>query len=34
VLTGKGTKTQQAGGLPENTLVHADLAEAVQRIIA
>jgi D-glycero-D-manno-heptose 1,7-bisphosphate phosphatase len=34
VLTGKGTKTQKAGGLPENTLVHADLAEAVQRIIA
>jgi D-glycero-D-manno-heptose 1,7-bisphosphate phosphatase len=34
VLTGKGTKTQQAGGLPENTLVYADLAEAVQRIIA
>lgn len=33
VLTGKGTKTQQAGGLPENTLVHADLADAVQRII-
>jgi len=25
VLTGKGKKTQAAGGLPENTRVHADL---------
>lgn len=33
VRTGKGVKTEQAGDLPENTLVCADLAEAVQRII-
>lgn len=32
VRTGKGLKTEQAGELPENTLVCADLAEAVQRI--
>ena len=34
VLTGKGTKTQAEGGLPDNTLVFADLAEAVRHIIA
>ena len=34
VLTGKGKKTQAAGGLPENTLVFADLAEAVRHIIS
>ncbi|MEX0960594.1 MAG: D-glycero-beta-D-manno-heptose 1,7-bisphosphate 7-phosphatase [Burkholderiales bacterium] len=33
VRTGKGLKTEQAGDLPENTLVCSDLAEAVQRII-
>ena len=34
VLTGKGTRTQAAGDLPENTLVFADLAEAVRHIIS
>jgi D-glycero-D-manno-heptose 1,7-bisphosphate phosphatase len=34
VRTGKGEATLQAGGLPENTWICADLAEAVQRIIA
>lgn len=34
VLTGKGKKTKAAGGLPEGTLVFADLAEAVRRIVA
>jgi D-glycero-D-manno-heptose 1,7-bisphosphate phosphatase len=34
VLTGKGSKTQAAGGLPDNTLVFADLAEAVRHIVA
>ena len=29
VLTGKGTKTQAKGGLPENTLTYPDLAAAV-----
>ncbi len=29
VLTGKGTKTQNAGGLPEGTLVFPDLAAVV-----
>jgi D-glycero-D-manno-heptose 1,7-bisphosphate phosphatase len=33
VLTGKGEQTQAAGGLPDNTLVFADLAEAVRHII-
>lgn len=33
VLTGKGRKTLAAGGLPENTWVCDDLAEAAQRII-
>jgi len=33
VLTGKGTKTQRAGGLPTGTTVHADLSEAVKSII-
>ena len=33
VLTGKGALTQSAGGLPEGTLVFADLAEAVRHII-
>lgn len=33
VLTGKGTKTQQEGGLPAGTVVHADLAAAVKSII-
>ncbi len=32
VLTGKGEKTQAAGGLPENTLVFSDLAAAVRHI--
>jgi D-glycero-D-manno-heptose 1,7-bisphosphate phosphatase len=32
VLTGKGRKTQAAGGLPEDTLVFPDLAEAVRHI--
>jgi len=34
VLTGKGTKTKAAGGLPEGTPVFADLAEAVRHIVA
>ena len=34
VLTGKGKKTRAAGGLPEGTLVFADLAEAVRHIVA
>ena len=34
VLTGKGTKTRAAGGLPEGTRVYKDLAEAVRAIIA
>jgi len=34
VLTGKGAKTQAAGGLPERTRVYQDLAEAVRAIIA
>ncbi|OGT00944.1 MAG: D-glycero-beta-D-manno-heptose-1,7-bisphosphate 7-phosphatase [Gallionellales bacterium RIFCSPLOWO2_12_FULL_59_22] len=32
VLTGKGAKTQEAGGLPEGTRVFADLAEAVTEL--
>ena len=34
VLTGKGKKTETTGGLPENTMVFPDLAEAVRHIIA
>jgi D-glycero-D-manno-heptose 1,7-bisphosphate phosphatase len=34
VLTGKGEKTAEAGGLPEGTVVVADLAQAVDRILA
>ncbi len=34
VLTGKGEKTQKVGGVPESTLVFADLTEAVKHIIA
>jgi D-glycero-D-manno-heptose 1,7-bisphosphate phosphatase len=34
VLTGKGVKTQAAGGLPDRTKVYQDLAEAVRAIIA
>jgi len=34
VLTGKGKKTEAAGGLPQNTLIFSDLAEAVRHIIA
>jgi D-glycero-D-manno-heptose 1,7-bisphosphate phosphatase len=33
VLTGKGAQTQARGGLPENTLVYADLAEAVAALV-
>ena len=33
VLTGKGKKTQREGGMPEGTLVYADLAEAVRAIV-
>ena len=33
VLTGKGKKTNAAGGFPDGTQVYADLAEAVRRII-
>ncbi len=34
VLTGKGKKTQKAGGLPPGTQVFADLAAAVDHLIA
>jgi len=34
VLTGKGAKTEAAGGLPDGTPVFADLAEAVRIIVA
>lgn len=34
VLTGKGRKTQSAGGLPEGTMVFDDLAAAVRSIIS
>ena len=34
VLTGKGAKTEAAGGLPDGTPVFADLAEAVRNIVA
>jgi D-glycero-D-manno-heptose 1,7-bisphosphate phosphatase len=34
VLTGKGRKTQAAGGLPETTRIYEDLAAAVRAIIA
>jgi len=33
VLTGKGAKTQSTGGLPENTLLFADLAETAKYLI-
>jgi D-glycero-D-manno-heptose 1,7-bisphosphate phosphatase len=34
VRSGKGEETLATGGLPENTLIFADLAEAVQHIIS
>ncbi len=34
VLTGNGKKTQRAGGLPPGTRVYADLAAAVDAIVA
>ena len=33
VLTGKGAKTQQEGGLPKKSLVFADLGEAARHLI-
>lgn len=33
VLTGKGKNTRKAGGLPPQTLIHADLAEAVRALL-
>jgi len=33
VLTGKGIKTQAAGGLPEGTLIYPDLAAAVATLV-
>jgi D-glycero-D-manno-heptose 1,7-bisphosphate phosphatase len=33
VLTGKGQKTQEDGGLPEGTRIYSDLAHAVQSIV-
>lgn len=33
VLTGKGTKTQAKGGLPEGTLIHPDLASVVSSLL-
>ena len=34
VLTGKGKKTRDAGGMPGNTLIYADLASAAQALTA
>ena len=34
VRTGKGEKTLAAGGLPENTPVYADLADAVEHLLS
>jgi D-glycero-D-manno-heptose 1,7-bisphosphate phosphatase len=34
VRTGKGRKTEKAGGLPKGTNVFADLAEAVQHLVS
>jgi len=34
VLTGKGTKTRDEGNLPEGTLIFADLAAAVEHLLA
>lgn len=34
VLTGKGAKTKGAGGFPDNTILFADLAEAVRHIVS
>lgn len=33
VLTGKGTKTQAKGGLPEGTLIYQDLASVVSSLL-
>jgi len=33
VLTGKGTKTQAKGGLPQGTLIYPDLAAAVATLV-
>ena len=33
VLTGKGKKTRKDGDLPEGTVIHADLAEAVRSLL-
>jgi D-glycero-D-manno-heptose 1,7-bisphosphate phosphatase len=33
VLTGKGSKTQAKGGLPENTLIYPDLAAVVATLV-
>ena len=33
VLTGKGTKTQAKGGLPEGTMIHPDLASVVSSLL-
>jgi D-glycero-D-manno-heptose 1,7-bisphosphate phosphatase len=33
VLTGKGTKTQSEGGIPEGTLIYPDLAAAVATLV-
>jgi D-glycero-D-manno-heptose 1,7-bisphosphate phosphatase len=34
VLTGKGRKTREAGGLPRKTLVFADLAEVARHLLS
>jgi D-glycero-D-manno-heptose 1,7-bisphosphate phosphatase len=34
VLTGKGAKTRSAGAMPQNTLLFANLAEAVRHIVS
>ena len=34
VLTGKGARTESAGGLPDNTMLFANLADAVRHIVS
>jgi D-glycero-D-manno-heptose 1,7-bisphosphate phosphatase len=34
VLTGKGARTKTAGGMPDSTMLFADLAEAVRHIVS
>jgi D-glycero-D-manno-heptose 1,7-bisphosphate phosphatase len=34
VLTGKGAKTKRTAGLPDNTMLFTNLAEAVRHIVS